>query len=150
MPSPAYARFVESMNIGYIQWHDGTGYDLQALAELEAEERAAVEAMLIAHLKDPGDWRDVEALAALDSSAAREAVIAACEHRDVRVRREARAILLEAYISFLGYGVQTSPGLWTLTFATAGRATETCTFFAVAQDSFGVWSDPLATTDPVL
>jgi hypothetical protein len=93
MAGPAYLRFVESMKIGYLQWHDGTGYDLQAFPEMSVEERKEAEAILIAHLKNQGDWRDVEALAALDTPRAKGAVSAAREHRDVRVRQEAQDVL---------------------------------------------------------
>lgn len=43
MPGPAYQRFIDCMQIGFDQWHDGTGYDLEALAAVTPEERAAVE-----------------------------------------------------------------------------------------------------------
>jgi hypothetical protein len=54
MSSPNYSRFIESMNIGYMQWHDGTGYDLEALAALEDDERRQVEEVLLRHLDNPG------------------------------------------------------------------------------------------------
>lgn len=58
-------RFMESMNIDFYKWHDGIGYDLDALNELTKEEIAQIEALLISR-KD-SDWRDVEALAALNT-----------------------------------------------------------------------------------
>jgi len=70
--SAAYERFMASTNIGYDEWHDGIGYDLEALAQLEGEERAEVERWLVARAND--DWRDVEALAALGSTTAKGAV----------------------------------------------------------------------------
>jgi hypothetical protein len=48
--------------------------------------------------------------------------------------------------TFLGYGVQTSPGVWTLTFSTAGLTGGTYTLFAQAEDSYGVFSTPLPLT----
>ena len=51
--------------------------------------------------------------------------------------------------SFLGYGVQTSPGVWTLTFSTAGLTGGTYTLFAQAEDSYDVFGDPLALTETV-
>jgi hypothetical protein len=48
--------------------------------------------------------------------------------------------------SFVGYGVQTSPGVWTLTFSTAGLTGGTYTLFAQAEDSYGVFSTPLPFT----
>lgn len=84
------------MNIGYMEWHDGIGYDLEALAGMTPEERATVEATLIAHLADPGDWRDVEALAALDTPGAVAAVNAAKKHRNTDVRNYVLQTLVEA------------------------------------------------------
>jgi hypothetical protein len=39
----------------------------------------------------------------------------------------------------VGWGTQTSPGVWTLTFSTAGWAPGTYTFYASAMDNYGVW-----------
>ena len=61
--SPAYDRFIKSMQVGYDQWHDGIGYDLDALAALTADERADARKLLAA--RAGRDWRDVEALEAL-------------------------------------------------------------------------------------
>jgi len=63
--SPAMQRFLKSMKIGYIEWHDGIGYDLDALQEMTTEERKEIETLLISR-KDC-DWRDVEGLAALNT-----------------------------------------------------------------------------------
>jgi hypothetical protein len=70
--SAAYERFMASTDIGYDEWHDGIGYDLEALTQLEGAERDEVERWLVARANE--DWRDVEALAALGSSAAKRAV----------------------------------------------------------------------------
>jgi RNA polymerase sigma factor (TIGR02999 family) len=51
--------------------------------------------------------------------------------------------------SFLGYSVQTSPGVWALTVATAGLTRRTYTLFARAEDRSGVFGDPLAIADTV-
>jgi uncharacterized delta-60 repeat protein len=51
--------------------------------------------------------------------------------------------------SFLGYGVQTSQGVWNLTFSTAGLTSGAYTLFAQAEDSYGVFGDPLAITETV-
>jgi hypothetical protein len=45
----------------------------------------------------------------------------------------------------LGYGTQTSPGVWTLTY-TVNLASGTYTIYAQAEDSYGVFGDPLALT----
>jgi hypothetical protein len=63
--SPALEQFLQSMKIGHTEWHDGTGYDLVALREVGGEEVKQVENLLVSR-KDQ-DWRDVEALAALNT-----------------------------------------------------------------------------------
>lgn len=70
--SDAYHQFIASMTIDYDKWHDGEGYDLDALAELDEAERETVTAQLVARREQ--DWRDVEALAVLDTPAARTAL----------------------------------------------------------------------------
>lgn len=84
-------RFMASLRMDYDKWHDGTGYDLDALAKMPPEQRPAIEAMLLA--RRPLDWRDVEALAQFDTPAARAAVRDAAESADPRVRRVARECL---------------------------------------------------------
>jgi hypothetical protein len=85
--SSAYDRFMQSMQIGHDQWHDGTGYDLEAVQELEGEELARVEALLIRR-KDE-DWRDAEALAALNSPKAAEALKSSISSPNVQVKLRA-------------------------------------------------------------
>src|SRR5262249_39620858 len=63
-----YDRFVRSMVIDYEKWHDGIGYDLDAIAEASEAERSQIEAEL---LERSGDWNDVEALAALGTEKAK-------------------------------------------------------------------------------
>jgi uncharacterized delta-60 repeat protein len=45
----------------------------------------------------------------------------------------------------LGYGTQTSPGVWTLSY-TVNLASGTYTIYAQAEDSYGVFGDPFALT----
>jgi hypothetical protein len=80
-------RFLASMNITYEMWHDGTGYDLNALAGVSPVERDILETLLIQH--QPRDWRDIEALAVIDSPKARKEIEAALKSSDPDVRREA-------------------------------------------------------------
>ena len=47
--------------------------------------------------------------------------------------------------TLLGYGTQTSPGVWSFTF-TVTQASGSYTLFAQAQDSYGVFGDPVALT----
>jgi hypothetical protein len=53
------------MNIGFIEWHDGIGYDLDALNEMNGKELKQVESLILSSREK--DWRDVEALAALNT-----------------------------------------------------------------------------------
>jgi hypothetical protein len=87
-PSSAVAtplqRFERSMIIDYEKWHDGIGYDLDALRAAAPAERAAIERLLIDGGVD--DWRDVEALAALATPRARAALQAALTSADHALR----------------------------------------------------------------
>lgn len=80
----ALARFFDSMRMDYDKWHDGIGYDLDALNAVESRERAAIETSLI-H-QSPMDWRAVEALAMLDTPRARAALRRVFEHGDAQER----------------------------------------------------------------
>jgi hypothetical protein len=83
----AGTKFIDSMNITFEMWHDGDGYDLETLKKVSPSERDAIENILINH--QPRDWRDIEALAQIDSPKARAAVEAALKSSDAKVRREA-------------------------------------------------------------
>jgi hypothetical protein len=65
-------KFLKSMEIGFFEWHDGTGYDLEILNKLNPEETKFIETLLISR-KDQ-DWRDVEGLATLKTPLAIEAL----------------------------------------------------------------------------
>lgn len=62
-------RFRASMSIDYERWHDGIGYDIALIDAATPAERVAIERELVRRGID--DWRDIEALAALDSPSAR-------------------------------------------------------------------------------
>jgi hypothetical protein len=62
-------RFRRSMVVDFDKWHDGVGYDVDLLEIATPEERAEIESLLLR--RGVSDWRDVEALAALDSPRAR-------------------------------------------------------------------------------
>lgn len=63
-------RFRASMILDYDRWHDGIGYDIALLKDATPAERTEIEREVLRRGVD--DWRDVEALAALDSPTARE------------------------------------------------------------------------------
>jgi hypothetical protein len=87
MPSDAFHLFTSSMIIDYEKWHDGIGYDLDALNALTPDELKSVETILIQH--QPRDWRDIEALAHIDSNDARKAVEEALRSSDAQIRHTA-------------------------------------------------------------
>lgn len=68
--SPALRRFQESLQIDYEKWREGIGYDLEAFAELTAEEQERA----IARMIPPQGWREVEVLLASRSPGAKEAL----------------------------------------------------------------------------
>lgn len=65
-------KFLKSMNISYEAWRNGDSYDLNALKALSPAEIQEVEKILISR-KDE-DFRDIEALAALGTPAAIQAL----------------------------------------------------------------------------
>jgi hypothetical protein len=89
--SAAYLQFIESMQMDYMKWHDGTPYDLDCLASVSPEELAELEALLIER-KD-ADWRDAEALAKINSPAAILALRDSMNGPDREVRIRAAELL---------------------------------------------------------
>lgn len=65
MPSPAYTRFLASMEMTFDKWHDGEPYDVAAIADMTDDERATLRVIL----KSRNDWRDIQALARLTPTA---------------------------------------------------------------------------------
>lgn len=84
MNSSLIDRFRESMIMNRERWHDGTGYDLSLLAAATLEERARIESLLIS--RGIRDWRDVEALASLDTPGARDLLRQTFESGDTQTR----------------------------------------------------------------
>jgi hypothetical protein len=78
-------RFEKSMQIDFEKWHDGIGYDLEALKLASPTEREAIEQILIRHR--PRDWRDIEALATIKTKNAEKTIKNAIKdpNPDVRV-----------------------------------------------------------------
>jgi hypothetical protein len=68
-PTPAFLRFKASMMLDYDAWKEGEPYDIAALAEVTPDERDQLTEVIAA--KGKLDWRDVEALRALDTPRAR-------------------------------------------------------------------------------
>ena len=65
-------RFKTSMNIGFEEWHDGIGYNIPAIRLASQEELDEIEKILINHR--PRDWRDIEALAEINTKRSRETI----------------------------------------------------------------------------
>lgn len=83
-PSSVVARFIASMEIDYEKWREGTSYDLDLIRKASDSERQAIESILIQ--RGNRDWRDVEALAAIDSPNAQEAIKRALHSEDGQVQ----------------------------------------------------------------
>jgi len=83
------------MKLSMDDWRDGIGYDVAALAEITPVERLESVEVLAEHLRDHGDWRDVEALAAIDIPEAREEMRRATQHDNHQVRLRAAERLEE-------------------------------------------------------
>lgn len=86
--SPAGQKFISSMTMTYDMWHDGLGYDLDALKQIPENERDGIEAMLLARANE--DWRIIEALAQFNTPRAQQAVKDALRSSNPEIRREAR------------------------------------------------------------
>ena len=80
-------RFQDSLNLGYDQWHDGEGYDLEALRQLRGSERTIAEEILLS--RNASDWRDIEALDVLGTEKALEEMNRALSSSKIEVRIEA-------------------------------------------------------------
>ena len=87
MGSDAFDRFVRTMKVGYIEWHDGIGYDLDALDSLTGEERRQAEDLVMA--REGADVRDIAALDRIGSERALAAVCAAATSERLEVRMAA-------------------------------------------------------------
>lgn len=77
-------RFQKSMEIDYEKWHDGIGYDIDAIGLASPTEREAIERLLIQH--SPRDWRDIEALARINTKSAQETIRNAIKDHNPSVR----------------------------------------------------------------
>ncbi|MBI1354281.1 MAG: hypothetical protein GC160_08040 [Acidobacteria bacterium] len=77
-------RFRRSMTMDYEKFHDGVGYDLDLLDEASPEERGQIERLLLS--RGVQDWRDVEALAALDTPKAQAKLREALQEGDSQIQ----------------------------------------------------------------
>jgi len=72
------------MDIDYEKWHDGVGYDLEALREATPSEREAIEDMLIT--RSSLGWRDIETLAEINTNRSRAAIKSAASKAGVETK----------------------------------------------------------------
>ncbi len=77
-------RFKESMKIGFEEWHDGIGYDIGAIRIASQKELDEIEQILINH--NPRDWRDIEALAEINTKCAHKTIKEAIKDSNPVVR----------------------------------------------------------------
>ncbi len=77
-------RFRQSMNIDYEKWREGIGYDVDALDAMAPDARRAAESLLL--VRGALDWRDVEAMARLDTPACRRVLRQALETGETAIR----------------------------------------------------------------
>jgi hypothetical protein len=77
MRSPHFDRFYECMMMNYDRCHDDFGYELALLGGAPAQVRHSIENLLLMH--GVRDWRDVESLHVLGTSAARHVALAVYE-----------------------------------------------------------------------
>ena len=91
--SPAYERFMQSTKIGYIEWHDGIGYDMDAFRAMTADERDEVVRQLSLHSSPPFDWRDIEVFEAAGTTNAVAALRSALQSSSADSRLHAAVAL---------------------------------------------------------
>jgi hypothetical protein len=77
-------RFKKSMEIDYEKWHDGVGYDVEAIHKSSPQERIEIEKLLIN--RTPIDWRDIEALSELKSRSGHNVLKAAFLDGSITIR----------------------------------------------------------------
>jgi hypothetical protein len=92
MPSQAFSRFVRSLELDFDRWHDGEGYDLEALANIDKAERGDVVHLLAS--REP-TWREIEALESIDIPPAYMAIKRALRDSDSIDTRLAAAEALD-------------------------------------------------------
>jgi hypothetical protein len=80
----AVRRFEESMAMDLDKWRDGSGYDLEILRTSTPDDRSRIEDLLVA--RGVRDWRDAEALAAVDSARARAVLAEAASSADPNIQ----------------------------------------------------------------
>src|SRR5262245_4415499 len=94
--SPAYKKFVNSMQITSDQGRDGIGFDLDTLEQVSETERENLTRMLTERLDEYGDWREMDALMLIGTPAAKDAVRRASTSPNLETQLHAAKKLAEA------------------------------------------------------
>ena len=81
----AFQRFLESLEIDYESWHDGIGFDLDALDEMTSEDRDKI-VDILKNFNESNAWRNLEALRHINTSKAVRAIKSALYHHSLQVR----------------------------------------------------------------
>jgi HEAT repeat protein len=68
------------------EWRDGIGFDINSLQKVLDSERNALVKILAERLETNPDWREIEALVAIGTPAAKEAIRRAVEHGNRETR----------------------------------------------------------------
>jgi hypothetical protein len=92
-PSESWVAFIRSLEIGYEHWHDGVGYDIEAMAGMSEEERQVVRQVMRNRLAETSrlpEWRDMEVAAALGDTETLEQLL---DYDDAQVRLRASRYL---------------------------------------------------------
>ena len=92
MRTEAFTRFVQSLELDHDRWHDGEGYDLEALANIDTGERGDVVHLLASR---EATWREIEALETIDIPPAYMAIKRALRDSDSIDTRLAAAEALD-------------------------------------------------------
>ena len=88
--SDAYQKFLQSKQIGYEQWREGEGYDLEAFRQMKPDERDEVAREIREMAR--WDWRDLDVLGAHGSPESIERLRHIIAERDQRMRTRASAL----------------------------------------------------------
>jgi hypothetical protein len=87
--SEPYKLFVGSMNITVNEWRDGIGFNIDVLKKVTDSEREVLVRILAERLETNPDWREIEALGAIGTVAAKEILRRSAEHGNSKTRLHA-------------------------------------------------------------
>src|SRR5690349_2500282 len=93
--SSAYQTFIASMTIDVEKWRDGIGFDVEALKQVTPAERDSLVKTLEERLRASGDWREIEALAAIGTTQAIDVIRQASKSGSSETRLHAAKQLAE-------------------------------------------------------